>query len=87
MVRPERSIADYDAVFEPIRQRRREFSGRQAGDPRKAAQVLLKIVESESPPTHLLLGNDALRLVDERLAALSSEIKAWESVSCSTDFS
>jgi short-subunit dehydrogenase len=87
MVRSERSIADYDAVFEPIRKRRREYSGRQAGDPAKAAQVLLKIVESDNPPTHLLLGNDALKLIDERLAALSSEIKAWESISRSTDFS
>ena len=81
MVRSARSIADYDAVFEPIRKRRREYSGRQAGDPAKAAQVLLKIVDSDNPPTHLLLGNDALKLVDERLAALSSEIKAWESLS------
>jgi len=86
MVRSERSIADYDAVFEPIRKRRREYSGHQAGDPAKAAQVLLKIVDSDDPPTHLLLGNDALKLVDERLAALSSEIKAWESMSRSTDF-
>jgi short-subunit dehydrogenase len=86
MVRSGRSIADYDAVFEPIRKRRREYSGRQAGDPAKAAQVLLKIVDSDNPPTHLLLGNDALKLVDERLAALSSEIKAWESISRSTDF-
>lgn len=86
MVRSGRSIADYDAVFEPIRQRRREYSGRQAGDPAKAAQALLKIVDSDNPPTHLLLGNDALKLVDERLAELSSEIKAWESLSRSTDF-
>ena len=43
-------------------------------------------MDSDNPPTHLLLGNDALKLVDERLAALSSEIKAWESLSRSTDF-
>ena len=86
MVRSGRSIADYDAVFEPIRKRRQEYSGHQAGDPAKAAQVLLKIVDSDNPPIHLLLGNDALKLVEERLAALSSEIKAWESISRSTDF-
>ena len=86
MVRSGRSIADYDAVFEPIRKRRQEYSGHQAGDPAKAAQVLLKIVDSDNPPIHLLLGNDALKLVEERLAALGSEIKAWESISRSTDF-
>jgi hypothetical protein len=73
-------------VFEPIRKRRQEYSGHQAGDPAKAAQVLLKIVDSDNPPVHLLLGNDALKLVEERLAALSGEIKAWKAVSRSTDF-
>ena len=87
MVRSGRSIADYDAVFQPIRERRQDYSGRQAGDPAKAAQALLSIVDLPDPPTHLLLGNDALTLVGERLATLSSEIKAWEFISRSTDFS
>jgi NAD(P)-dependent dehydrogenase (short-subunit alcohol dehydrogenase family) len=86
MVRSGRSIADYDAVFEPVRRRRREYSGHQAGDPAKAAGALLPLIESADPPTHLLLGNDALKLVKERLATLNREIKAWEPVSRSTDF-
>jgi short-subunit dehydrogenase len=86
MVRSGRSISDYDAVFDPVRKRREEYSGKQAGDPAKAAQVLLKVVESDDPPTHLLLGNDALKLVKERLAALSNEIEVWEAISRSTDF-
>ena len=86
MVRTERSVADYDSVFDPVRRRRLEYSGQQAGDPAKAARVLLEIVESDEPPTHLLLGTDALKLVKERLAALHDEIQAWESVSRSTDY-
>ena len=86
MVRSGRSIADYDAVFEPVRKRRREYSGQQAGDPVKAAQALLRLIEAEDPPTHLLLGNDALRLVKDRLTSLNQEIRAWEPVSRSTDF-
>jgi NAD(P)-dependent dehydrogenase (short-subunit alcohol dehydrogenase family) len=87
MVRSGRSIADYDAVFDPVRKRRQEYSGQQAGDPTKAAQVLLQLVESEHPPAHLLLGRDALKLVGDRLVQLGDEIKAWEPVSLSTDFS
>jgi NAD(P)-dependent dehydrogenase (short-subunit alcohol dehydrogenase family) len=34
MVRAPRSIADYDAIFEPLRKRRIENSGNQIGDPR-----------------------------------------------------
>jgi NAD(P)-dependent dehydrogenase (short-subunit alcohol dehydrogenase family) len=87
MVRSSRSIADYDAVFDPVRKRRQEYSGQQVGDPAKAAQVLLRMVESERPPAHLLLGGDALKLVGERLIQLGEEISAWEPVSLSTDFS
>jgi short-subunit dehydrogenase len=86
MVRSERFISDYDAVFDPVRKRRLEYSGRQAGDPAKAARVLLELVELEEPPTHLLLGSDALKLVKERLAALHDEIQAWQRVSRSTDY-
>src|ERR1700750_474252 len=43
MVRAARSIADYDPVIEPIRKRRMELSGRQIGDPKKAAAAMLKV--------------------------------------------
>lgn len=87
MVRTERSVDDYDAVFEPIRLARKAKDGRQAGDPVKAAQVLLDLMEDDNPPVHLLLGNDALSVVRKKLTGLSDEIDAWESVSKSTDFS
>lgn len=86
MVRSGRSIADYDAVFDPVRQRRQAYSGQQAGDPAKAALAVLRIVDAEEAPTHLLLGDDARRLVEARLTALGREIGAWESVSRSTGF-
>jgi NAD(P)-dependent dehydrogenase (short-subunit alcohol dehydrogenase family) len=85
MVRAERRVADYDAVFDPIRAARQAKDGRQAGDPAKAAQALLKVIASEKPPVHLLLGKDALALVRAKLAAMSEEIDAWEAVSASTD--
>jgi NAD(P)-dependent dehydrogenase (short-subunit alcohol dehydrogenase family) len=87
MVRTDRSIGDYDAMFEPIRRAREERSGRQAGDPAKAAQAVMKVIDSENPPAHLLLGKDALKLVRDKLAALSAEIDQWEALSSSTDFS
>ncbi|AFE11163.1 putative oxidoreductase [Corallococcus coralloides DSM 2259] len=86
MVRANRSVADYDALFDPIRKARQEKSGRQAGDPARAARILLEVVEAEAPPVHLLLGTDALRLVRTKLDRLSEEIAAWEAVTRSTDF-
>jgi NAD(P)-dependent dehydrogenase (short-subunit alcohol dehydrogenase family) len=86
MVRAERSISDYDEVFEPLRARRLERSGKQAGDPKKAADAMLKLVASDNPPTHLLLGRDAIDFVREKLGLLKTEFNAWEPVSSSTDF-
>jgi NAD(P)-dependent dehydrogenase (short-subunit alcohol dehydrogenase family) len=86
MIRTERTISDYDKLMHPIRKARQEKSGKQPGDPDKAAQVLLKIIEAEQPPSHLLLGSDALKLVRDQLENLSMEFTLWEKVTCSTDF-
>lgn len=86
MVRSERSIADYDSLFDPIRKAREGKSGRQAGDPAKAAQALLQIVDAAHPPVHLLLGSDALKLVRDKLDALGAEISDWANLTRSTDF-
>jgi NAD(P)-dependent dehydrogenase (short-subunit alcohol dehydrogenase family) len=85
MVRSARSIADYDALFDPIRAARQEKSGKQLGDPAKAAQVLLQIANADNAPVHLLLGSDALKLVREKLVSMSDELQTWEATTCSTD--
>jgi NAD(P)-dependent dehydrogenase (short-subunit alcohol dehydrogenase family) len=86
MDRTPRSIADYDAVMNPIRAARQAKSGNQPGDPDKAAQALLRIVDAENPPTRLFLGEDALELVAQKLEQMRGEIAAWEALSRSTSF-
>ncbi|MGF6414436.1 oxidoreductase [Paraburkholderia sp. MM5482-R1] len=85
MTRTPRSISDYDDIFNPIRQAREEKSGKQLGDPRKAARAMLAAMAADHPPTRLLLGSDALGLVRDRLSALNVEIDAWEATTVSTD--
>ncbi|BCG03114.1 short-chain dehydrogenase/reductase (plasmid) [Paraburkholderia sp. PGU19] len=85
MIRTPRSIPDYDPLFDPIRKAREEKSGKQLGDPVKAARAMLSVIASENPPAHLLLGSDALGLVREKLSVIGGEIDAWEGVSRSTD--
>ncbi len=86
MVRSPRSIADYDALFDPIRTAREAKSGKQLGDPVKAAKAMLSLIASDQPPAHLLLGSDALALVREKLASYAAELDAWEALTRSTDF-
>lgn len=86
MVRTPRSIGDYDAVFDPVRARRQAVSGRQLGDPAKAAAAMLYIATAaERPPAHLLLGSDALGLVRDHLGVLQTQFTQWESLTRSTD--
>jgi len=85
MVRAERSIGDYDALFNPIRDARVAKSGRQLGDPARAAQALLSLIEMEHPPVHLLLGSDALGLVQQKLDDMRADIGRFEALTRSTD--
>ncbi|CAN1596945.1 oxidoreductase [Pseudomonas mediterranea] len=85
MRRTERSIADYDASFDPVRKAREEKSGKQLGDPQKAAQAMLQVIASPTPPAHLLLGSDALSLVRAKLSRAANEIDQWEALTRSTD--
>ncbi|VEF38325.1 dehydrogenase [Stenotrophomonas maltophilia] len=85
MVRAPRSLDDYDALFDPIRSAREAKSGHQPGDPVKAAQAMLQVIDSDAPPRHLLLGSDALQLVRAKLASMAGSIDAWEQLSRSTD--
>jgi len=86
MDRTPRSIADYDRVMDPIRVARQAKSGHQPGDPAKAAQALLALVEADNPPVRLFLGADALGLVDQKLEAMKAERTVWDALSRSTSF-
>ncbi len=86
MARTPRSIPDYDAVMDPIRTARQAKSGKKPGDPAKAAQALLALIESEHPPVRLFLGEDALGLVNQKLDCIRAEVAAWDALSRSTSF-
>ncbi|WP_422777032.1 oxidoreductase [Pseudomonas mediterranea] len=85
MRRTARSIADYDASFDPVRRAREEKSGKRLGDPQKAAQAMLQVIASPTPPAHVLLGSDALSLVRGKLSRAANEIDQWEALTRSTD--
>lgn len=86
MSRAARTIGDYDELFDPIRAARHKASGNQLGNPDKAGQAVVHIASVDQPPTHLVLGSDALRLVTAARSAVDEEIRAWEKLSRTTDF-
>jgi hypothetical protein len=52
----------------------------QSGDPALATQDLLKVLDSDNPPVHLVLGSDALRLIEQDRERLQSDLAAWTSL-------
>ena len=81
-----KQIADYAATAGVCRSEMRADSGKQPGDPARAAKAIVEAVASLNPPHHLLLGNDAYEGATAKLEALAKEFKAWESVSRGADF-
>jgi len=61
-------------------------SGRQPGDPVRAAHLIVKATESLNPPHRLLLGNDAYEAATKKLEELHKEFSALELVSRMADF-
>ncbi|MFS8197607.1 oxidoreductase [Streptomyces sp. CWNU-52B] len=86
MIRAPRTIPDYDTLFEPIRAARQQASGRQLGDPARAAAAVLHILGTPNPPAHLVLGSDALRLIRAGRDAVDHDLNTWEDLARSTDF-
>ncbi|MFD3420999.1 oxidoreductase [Streptomyces decoyicus] len=86
MTRAARTIDDYDELFDPIREARQKASGNQLGNPAKAGEAVVRIASVDQPPAHLVLGSDALRLVTTARTAVDEDIRAWETLSRTTDF-
>jgi NAD(P)-dependent dehydrogenase (short-subunit alcohol dehydrogenase family) len=61
-------------------------SGKQPGDPARAAQAIIAVVQSPNPPGHLILGRDGLTRVKAKLDTLHAEIDAWEATTVGADF-
>jgi NAD(P)-dependent dehydrogenase (short-subunit alcohol dehydrogenase family) len=60
--------------------------GKQPGDPAKAVAVILRAVDAEKPPLHLVLGPRAYALARTKLADFAADLDAWEAVASRTDF-
>ena len=79
-------LPDYEASVGAIFKLLRSISGREEGDPRKIADVILQLANSEDVPLRLVLGIDAAKRVQQVEAARASEAEKWQHVTASTVF-
>jgi NAD(P)-dependent dehydrogenase (short-subunit alcohol dehydrogenase family) len=56
-----------------------------AGDPKRAGEILVRVIKSGHRPTHLLLGTSAVRLAQDYCRRQLAEEEAWRQVSTSAD--
>ncbi len=64
----------------------RDSSGKQPGDPVRAAQAIVTAVEADNPPLRLLLGKAALEGARIKLAQLARDFDAWAAVTVGADY-
>lgn len=79
-------IADYASTAGQNLQNLRSGSGKQAGDPVRAAAAIISAVESPNPPLRLLLGKAALKGARGKLDMLKKDFDAWEKTTVEADF-
>jgi len=79
-------IADYDGTAGNMRKYFAENDGKQPGDPARAVQAMMHVVDSPNPPLRLLLGASALQRLRTKFGNWEKEIAAWEQVTIGADF-
>lgn len=84
--RSEIQYPEYAETAGVFRERIIGRSGKQAGDPVRAGEAILKALESENPPLHLVLGMIALETARTKLEKLRGELDEWEETSISADY-
>ena len=80
------TIADYADTAGRNVENLRDSSGKQPGDPVRAAAAIIAAVESPDPPLHLLLGKAALKGARGKLETLKHDFDAWEETTLGADF-
>ncbi len=64
----------------------KSFDGKQPGNPKKLAKVLLQITTLSEPPLHLPLGTDSYQSIIDHRKKETAELETWKYLSLSTDF-
>jgi NAD(P)-dependent dehydrogenase (short-subunit alcohol dehydrogenase family) len=83
---PRQAVADYADTAGARRALIQGYSGKQPGDPVRAAEAIITAVSSPAPPLHLVLGGVALGMVRSKLASFATELDTWQEVTLSADF-
>jgi hypothetical protein len=66
-----------------------QFAGMETkygGDPKKIAELIIKITDSPAPPVHLIVGKDAYKIVRQGELKKLDEMDKWKNEGDATDY-
>ena len=76
-MKAEREIADYAPLTAGMEAYYATQNGQQMGDPVKGMQVVIDMVDSDTAPVRLMLGEDAYQLWDGAVASRHRDLAKW----------
>jgi NAD(P)-dependent dehydrogenase (short-subunit alcohol dehydrogenase family) len=79
-------IEDYAETAGARLKQTKAYSGTQAGDPVRAAQAMIDLIDNPNPPRHLVLGKWGIEAVTKTVRETLEELEAWRDVGLATDF-
>jgi NAD(P)-dependent dehydrogenase (short-subunit alcohol dehydrogenase family) len=79
-------LPDYEASVGPILKLLQSIEGRQEGDPRRIADLIVQLANSDEVPVRLILGVDAEKRVQRAEEARAKEAQKWRHLTLSTVF-
>lgn len=86
-VKTETAIPEYkESVVGQMLQGVQLGAGQEAGDPAKAAEAIITVVESSAPPLRLLLGQMAYQAAKHKFTTLLESIEEWKDITLNADF-
>jgi NAD(P)-dependent dehydrogenase (short-subunit alcohol dehydrogenase family) len=84
--RSSRHIPEYADTAGAFRDRITNGSGKQAGDPVRACEAIIKVLQSDNAPLRLVLGGIALERARIKVDLLRQELDAWQETSLGADY-
>ncbi|WP_431322077.1 oxidoreductase [Rhizobium sp. YTU87027] len=81
------TISDYADTAAARMRQTSEYSGKQAGDPVRGGEAMIRVTQVEDPPRHLVLGEIGYNNVTNKLRERLAQIEEWRETSLAADFS
>ena len=74
------TISEYNGTAGAFRERMKQVNGKQEGDPEKAGQAIINIVNSNNPPLRLPLGKVALSTITSKLESIKRDLESTKQI-------